>query len=107
MQKSNVMLVAIVSVLWASSALAAAECEGPTEAGNTWNLVCSDDGTGDAGYQCEYTISIATEDGFTDTVDASGTVDSGVQGAVIWSDISHKGSNIVSASIVSGSCHPW
>lgn len=107
MQKSNAMLVTVISVLWCTSTFAGVECEGPVQGGNTWNLVCSDDGTNDSGYQCEYTISLTTEAGFTDTVDASGTVDQGAQGTVIWSEIQHNGSNVVSASIVSGSCHPW
>ena len=106
MTTSRTAVAVLASMLYASSVLADAHCKGPILDGNTWNLVCSDDGKGDAEYQCNYQISVKNADGISDTVDASGSVAQGQEGIVIWSTIELQGSPVVSASIDSGSCTP-
>ena len=60
MIKASAFLVAIASSLYALTAFAAAQCEGPTLDGNTWNLTCSAD-AGDSGddYQCDYILVLS------------------------------------------------
>lgn len=104
MQKATVILGVAASVLWSSAVFADSVCSGPTKDGNTWNLVCADDGNGDDEYQCNYTISVTNADGLQGQSDASGSVAKGQSGIIIWSDEEYESSNIVSANIVSGSC---
>ncbi len=98
------MTAALVSILFAVPALADVQCDGPSKQGNTWSLVCSEDGKGDADYACDYAIELTNSDGQTSTVSASGTVGQNQQGIVIWSGIEFSGSAITDASISSGSC---
>lgn len=106
MKKATVILAAAASIVWGSTALADASCTGPTQDGNTWNLVCSADNSGsdERDYQCSYILSVTNADGVTNEVTAQGSVGHGVSGAIIWSNVQSDGSNITSASITSGSC---
>ena len=106
MNKIIVILATTASVLWGTSVLADASCSGPSKDGNTWNLICAADNSGDAQteYQCNYTLSITNADGKTGQAEASGSVGTGLSGVMLWSNIQFEGSDIVSASVVSGSC---
>ncbi|HSC76832.1 MAG TPA: hypothetical protein VLB90_11415 [Pseudomonadales bacterium] len=106
MKKIIVILVAAASALWGTSVLAKASCSGPSKDGNTWNLVCAADTSGDAQteYQCDYILSVTNANGETNQKEATGSVGSGLSGVVLWSNIQSDGSDITSASIVSGSC---
>jgi hypothetical protein len=47
MQRLSLTASAIVLSLASGQGMAAVTCEGPVQDGNTWRLVCSDDGAGD------------------------------------------------------------
>jgi hypothetical protein len=98
------VLLGIVATALAGAACADVQCFGPSQDGNTWNLACSASGEGDDDYQCDYFLSVTNSDGFTDQIEATGSVSKGDSGVLIWSAIQHDGSDIVSASIDSGSC---
>ena len=104
MKKTNTLLTLVATLLLTNVALAEVHCHGPHETGNTWRLVCSEDGKGDADYMCNYRITVKNADGESETVDANGTVGQNAQDVVIWSAIEHGGSDIVSAKIDGGSC---
>lgn len=106
MQKATVILATVASIFWGSSVLADASCTGPTQDGNTWNLICSADtsGSDERDYQCSYVLSVTNADGVTNEVTAQGSVGNGVTGAIIWSAVQSDGSDITSASVTSGSC---
>jgi hypothetical protein len=106
MKKATVILATVASVLWGSAALADASCRGPAKDGNTWNLICSADNSGDAQteYQCDYILSVTNADGETTQMEATGSVGQGLSGVVLWSNVQSDGSDITSASVVSGSC---
>ena len=99
-------LVAIASSLYGVTASAAAQCEGPTLNGNTWNLTCSAD-SGDSGddYQCDYVLVLTYAGGDPEQEEATGSVSPGQSGVIIWSEaVNGDESDIVSAQIDSGSC---
>ena len=106
MKKIYVAVTMLVTTLWGASALASATCSGPMQDGNTWNLVCSDLSAPDtdtaAVSQCSYSVSITNKNGQENTVSASGTVEQGQSGVVIWSAIQFGGSDIVSATADGG-----
>jgi invasion protein IalB len=104
MQKMSVLMVAVMASFWGSFASAGAQCEGPIEEGNTWNLTCAADGSGDSEYQCSYFLSLTNAQGLRETIEASGSVGQGQSGVIIWSGIQSEGADIVSANAVSGSC---
>jgi hypothetical protein len=108
MNKSTIALTAFITALWGSSVMAETSCIGPIQDGNTWSLICSDQGAGDADqdavYQCNYSLTVTNADGQTDTVNASGSVEQGQQDVVIWSGVESGGSAITSATVDSGSC---
>ena len=101
--KISAVILSTLTILTATPALAAATCDAPVQQGNTWVLVCSEDGSGDSDSQCDYDVTITNKDGNTDTVRASGTVGVGQNGVQIWTGIEHDGSAIVSAS-ANGGC---
>ena len=103
---SAFLLATIASGLFATQAFAAAQCEGPTLEGNTWNLICSADAGGDSGndYQCDYFVSLAHSEGDPDQEEATGSVTPGASGVIIWSAAVNDEDDIVSAAIDSGSC---
>ena len=103
---SAFLLAVVASGLFATEASAAAQCEGPTLWGNTWNLVCSADAEGDSGddYQCHYIVSLAHSEGEPDQEEATGSVTPGASGVIIWSAAVNDEDDIVSAAIDSGSC---
>ena len=106
MIKASAFLVAIASSLYALTASAAAQCEGPALNGNTWNLTCAAD-AGDSGddYQCDYILVLSYSGGDPEQEEATGSVAPGQSGVIIWSaDVKGDESDIVSASIDSGSC---
>lgn len=106
MQKATVILATVASVFWGSSALADASCTGPTQDGNTWNLVCSADNSGsdERDYQCSYILNVTNADGVTNETTVQGSVGHGVSGAIIWSNVQFDGSDITAVSVTSGSC---
>lgn len=104
MLKVHFIAVSLVSALFGSAVLADVQCNGPTKDGNTWNLICSEDGSGDSDYSCEYHIALTNTEGETGTVTASGTVGQKQTNIIIWSGIQHSGADIASASISDGSC---
>ena len=104
MQKMSVLMVAVMVAFWGSFANAGAQCEGPIKEGNTWNLTCAADGSGDSEYQCSYFLSLTNAQGLSETIEASGSVGQGQSGVIIWSGIQSEGADIVSANAVSGSC---
>ena len=75
MIKASAFLVAIASSLYALTASAAAQCEGPTLDGNTWNLTCAAD-AGDSGddYQCDYILVLSYAGGDPEQEEATGSV---------------------------------
>jgi hypothetical protein len=104
---SATVVVAIVSSMFSVAASAAAQCEGPIRDGNTWNLICAADDTHESedDYQCDYFISLTYSQGIPDQQEATGSVSPGQSGVVIWSSAVHgDDTDIVSASIASGSC---
>ncbi len=101
---SSKLVISLMALLWGSSAVAAAQCEGPQKLGNTWNLMCSADGSGESNYQCDYFLSLHTADGLNYQVEATGSVAPGDTGTIIWSAIQYENADIVSASIARGSC---
>ncbi len=105
MRRGIQALVLIASSTFAVVVLADAQCEGPYQDGNTWNLICGAD-AGDEGddFQCDYVISVTNDQGESDTLEATGSVSPGDSGVNIWSAVQSGGGNIVSASIDSGSC---
>ncbi len=108
MLKLGALLVAIASSVYVLTASAAAQCEGPTLDGNTWNLTCSAD-AGDSGddYQCDYILALTyAGGGDPEQEEATGSVTPGQSGVIIWSAaVNGDDSDIVSASIDSGSCN--
>jgi hypothetical protein len=107
MIKLGTTLLAIASSMFSVAATAAAHCEGPILDGNTWNLVCAADDTDDTDddYQCDYFISLSDSQGSAEQQEATGSLSPGQSGVVIWSSaVDGEGTDIVSASIVSGSC---
>lgn len=104
MNRASLAVASVAFGLWSSGALAAAACEGPVKVGNTWNLVCTADGEGDAYYQCDYELSLTDAQGNSATVEAEGSVGQGQRGIIIWSAIQHEGSEITAARITNGSC---
>ena len=106
MKKINTVLLLVPALLMTSSVYAEVSCHGPHKDGNTWSLVCSEDGKGDTDYMCNYSIAIKNADGQSDAVSASGTVGRNEKDVVIWSAIENGGSDIVSAKIDEGSCDP-
>ena len=106
MSKASAFLVAIASSLYSLTASAAAQCEGPTLVGNTWNLTCAADaGDSDDDYQCDYILALSYAQGDPEQEEATGSVTPGESGVIIWSSaVNGDDSDIVSASIDSGSC---
>lgn len=104
MSKLHVLAMAVISALWGSSASAAAQCEGPTQEGNTWNMTCAADGSGDSDYQCEYFLSLTNAQGLSESVEATGSVGQGQSGVIIWSAIQSQNADITAASMLRGSC---
>lgn len=108
MNRISAILTAILATAVAPAAIADAECQGPMLDGNTWNLVCSaDPGDDEDDYQCDYSISLAYDEGDPDRQEATGSVSPGQSGVIIWSmDVNGEGggARIVSASIADGSC---
>ena len=104
MKKFAAVLGAMFLTGWGSTALADASCGDPSQDGNTWNMVCADDGKGDDQYQCNYRLNVTNASGVSNQVNASGSVSQGQQGVIIWSGIQQDGSDIVSISVVSGEC---
>lgn len=102
--KNTQLVISLMTLLWGSAAFAAAQCEGPQQLGNTWNLSCSADGSGESNYQCDYFIDLNTADGLSYQVEATGSVAPGDSGTIIWSAIQYENADIVSASIARGSC---
>lgn len=106
MIKASVWVMLIASTLYSLTAFAAAQCEGPSLDGNTWNLTCSAD-AGDSGddYQCDYMIALSFAEGDSEIEEATGSVAPGQSGIIIWSAVNNGDeSDIVSAEIESGSC---
>lgn len=105
MKKYAVVLTAAITAMWGSAVLAETSCSGPVKNGNTWNLVCSEEGDTDSSavYQCDFSVTVTNQSGQSDTLSASGTVAQGQSGVVIWSGIESGGSAIVSAA-ADGSC---
>src|SRR5262249_44584250 len=90
-------LGAVLSFVTAD-ALAGAQCQANQD-GNTWNLVCSADESGEEGdeFQCDYTLSVATDQSSEpDVIEATGSVGRGESGIIIWSAIQDGGANITS-----------
>ncbi len=83
---------------FANAAFADAQCEGPVQDGNTWNLLCAADGTDDADYQCDYMLSLTNADGFTENVEATGGVSTGQREVIIWSAIQNDNADITAAT---------
>ena len=73
MIKIYTTFVAVLSSLFALTALADAQCETSLD-GNTWNLACSADGGGDNedDYQCDYVVSLSYSQGDADQQEATG-----------------------------------
>jgi hypothetical protein len=89
-----------------ADALAGAQCQANQD-GNTWNLVCAADESGEAGdeFQCDYTLSVATDQSTEpDVIEATGSVGRGESGIIIWSAIQDGGANITSVDVQDGSC---
>ena len=108
MVKLSATLMGILSTVFALSATAGAQCQGPILDGNTWNLICSADaGDGEDDYQCDYFISLSYAEGDPDQQEATGSVSPGQSGVIIWSvDVNGEGgAAIQSASIADGSCN--
>ncbi|WP_371365059.1 hypothetical protein ACA097_18230 [Pseudomonas sp. QL9] len=107
MKRIPYVIATLILGAWVSAALADGQCQGPVKDGNTWNLVCSadeSDGSDDSDYQCDYVLSLTNAQGLSRNVEVSGSVSPGQSGAIIWSAIQSENADIVSASIVSGSC---
>lgn len=104
MNKAAIPFATLLLAVASAGAVADVTCTGPQQNGNTWQLVCAEDGSGDADFQCNYQISVTNKDGQTDVVEASGTVGKGQSGIVLWSGAEHMGSDIVAASVARGSC---
>lgn len=98
------LIVSLLATLWGVSAFAGAQCEGPQREGNTWNLNCSADGSGDSNYQCDYFFALTTADGMNYDVEASGSVAPGDSGIIIWSAIQYENADITSARLLRGTC---
>ncbi|MEZ5494550.1 MAG: hypothetical protein R3E61_08200 [Pseudomonadales bacterium] len=103
MRKTIITAAALSSLFWMGSALADASCAVRND-GNTWNLVCADDGQGDDEYQCSFQLSVTNADGEQDSVDASGSVAKGASEIIIWSGIDSNSSNITGVNVVGGEC---
>jgi len=93
----------VIASLVATGAWADAQCQVDRN-GNTWNLVCAADGSGETDYECDYFVSLTNSQGLTDDVEATGTVGASQSGVIIWSAIQDGGADIVSADLQSGSC---
>ncbi len=102
--KSTSLVISLMALLWGSNAFAVVQCEGPQKEGNTWNLNCSADGTGDTDYQCDYFFALTTADGMNYEVEATGSVAPGDSGTIIWSAIQHENADITSATLIRGTC---
>ena len=106
MTRSIVVLTAL-AFAYAPVSHADAYCQAPTEDGTVWNLVCVADESHELenDYQCDYILSVTDAAGMTQQSEATGAVSPGQDNAVIWSSaVLGDDSQIVSASIVSGSC---
>jgi len=105
MKTTRTILLAGVASLFATDAFAGAQCQ-VTQDGNTWNLMCAADESGEAGdeFQCDYMLSVTNDQGENDVLEATGSVSRGQSGIYIWSAIQDGGYDIVSASVQSGSC---
>jgi hypothetical protein len=104
--KTSAILLAAAASLGATCAFAGAQCQ-PQQDGNTWNLVCAADDSGEAGdeFQCDYMLTVATDQSSEpDVIEATGSVSRGQSGAIIWSAIQDGGADITSVGVQSGSC---
>jgi hypothetical protein len=102
-----IAILATAAFIHAPSAFAHAYCAPPTEDGTVWNLVCIADDSHESedDYQCDYLLSLTDAAGMTTQSEATGAVSQGQDNAVIWSSaVLGDDSQIVSVSIVSGSC---
>lgn len=104
MTRAPLYLLLLFSSFWSLSAAADAYCEGPIQQGNTWNLICAADGSGDTEYQCDYSFTLTNAEGLSDTTEATGSVSAGQSGVILWSGIQSNGADIVAAQGVSGAC---
>ncbi|MBX9913362.1 MAG: hypothetical protein K2Y25_05645 [Pseudomonadaceae bacterium] len=104
MGKQQLLAVAVIASLWGGYANAAAQCEGPQQDGNTWNLICAADGSGESEYQCDYFLALTNAQGLSETVEATGSVSPGQSGVIIWSAIQNQNADITAASMVRGTC---
>jgi hypothetical protein len=105
----SIAVLAVFAVVsaHAPAALAEAHCEAPTLDGTVWNLACVADDSHESedDYECDYILSVTDAAGMTFQSEATGALSSGQSNVVIWSSaVVGDASQIVSASIVSGSC---
>jgi hypothetical protein len=103
----SIAVLTVLAFAYAQASHADAYCQAPTEDGTVWNLVCVANEAHELEdvYQCDYILTVTDAAGMTQQSEATGAVWPGQDNAVIWSSaVLGDDAQIVSASIVSGSC---